>query len=97
MKIGIGQQRLIGGKANKNGVLVNAFYYGGLSIGLLKPYYVNVLDPADGVTVKTIKYGESIEYNQAFLDRDNRRRRIWERLGRSVCSTRCTCQDRAPF
>jgi len=70
VKIGIGQQRLIGGKANKNGVLVNAFYYGGLSIGLLKPYYVNAIDPVDGVTVRTIKYGESVEYNQAFLDRD---------------------------
>ncbi|SKA40127.1 hypothetical protein SAMN04488128_105125 [Chitinophaga eiseniae] len=41
-KLGIGQRYLIGGKANKNGVEVDAIYYGGLTLGLLKPYYVNV-------------------------------------------------------
>ncbi len=41
-KIGIGQQHLIGGKANKNGVAVSYLYAGGLSIGMLKPYYVDV-------------------------------------------------------
>lgn len=43
-KLGIGQRYLIGGKANKNGVEVDAIYYGGLSVGLLKPYYLNVED-----------------------------------------------------
>ena len=71
VKIGIGQQRLIGGKANKNGVMVNGFYYGGLSMGLLKPYYLNVIDPSDGVSVVQIKYGESVLYNQAFTDRNS--------------------------
>lgn len=67
-KLGIGQQRLIGGKGNKNGVLVNAVYYGGLSIGLLKPYYLNVVDPNTGNAVQ-VKYGESALYDQAFTDR----------------------------
>lgn len=40
-KIGYGQQRLIGGKANKNGVAVSSIFAGGLSAGLLKPYYVD--------------------------------------------------------
>lgn len=41
LKFGYGQQRLIGGKANKNGVSVSAIYAGGLAIGILKPYYVD--------------------------------------------------------
>jgi len=41
-KLGIGQQRLIGGKANKNGVNVSAIYAGGFSLGLLKPYYIDI-------------------------------------------------------
>lgn len=43
-KAGYGQQYLIGGKSNKNGVSVSALWVGGLSIGLLKPYYVDAVD-----------------------------------------------------
>src|SRR5215831_17458487 len=50
IKAGIGQQYLIGGKGNKNGVAVSAIYGGGLSLGYLKPYYVNVQDPSTGTT-----------------------------------------------
>ena len=42
LKFGIGQQRIIGGKGNKNGVAVMAIYAGGISAGLQKPYMVNV-------------------------------------------------------
>lgn len=42
-KLGVAQQLRIGGKANKNGVAVSAIYGGGLSIGLEKPYLVNVV------------------------------------------------------
>ena len=41
-KLAVGQQHLIGGKGNKNGVAVTALYTGGISLGLLKPYYVDV-------------------------------------------------------
>lgn len=41
-KIGFGQQRIIGGKANKNGVAVAAIYAGGFSLGMLKPYLIEV-------------------------------------------------------
>lgn len=44
VKLGVGQQRIIGGKGNKNGVAVMAVYAGGLSIGLEKPYFVDVQD-----------------------------------------------------
>lgn len=42
LKLGIAQQRVIGGKGNKNGVAVSATYGGGLTLGLVKPYYVEV-------------------------------------------------------
>jgi hypothetical protein len=41
-KLGIGEQRIIGGKANKNGVNVSAIYAGGISLGLLKPYFIDI-------------------------------------------------------
>ncbi len=44
VKLGYGQQRLIGGKANKNGTAVSAIVAGGLSAGLVKPYYVDAND-----------------------------------------------------
>lgn len=43
LKFGIGQQRIIGGKGNKNGVAVMAIYAGGVSAGLEKPYMINVV------------------------------------------------------
>lgn len=43
LKMGMGQQRIIGGKGNKNGVAVMATYAGGLSLGFQKPYYVDVV------------------------------------------------------
>ncbi len=54
-KLGFGQQRLIGGKGNKNGIAVTGIYGGGLSLGLLKPYYVNIQDPLNGKE-RNIKY-----------------------------------------
>lgn len=43
-KLGIGQQYLLGQKGNKNGVAVLAVVQGGLSVGMLKPYYVDAMD-----------------------------------------------------
>jgi len=44
VKLGVGQQRIIGGKGNKNGVGVMAVYAGGFTLGLQKPYFVDVID-----------------------------------------------------
>ncbi|MCG7858476.1 hypothetical protein [Flavihumibacter sp.] len=44
LKGGYGQQYLIGGKSNKNGVAVTALWAGGVSLGFEKPYYVDVED-----------------------------------------------------
>jgi hypothetical protein len=53
--LGFGQQYILGQKGNKNGVAVTAVYNAGLSIGLLRPYYINADDPVTGES-KTIKY-----------------------------------------
>ena len=45
-KLGIGQQRLIGTKANKNGITVSGLGAGGFSLGLLKPYYYEAVTSA---------------------------------------------------
>ena len=43
-KIGFGQQYILGQKGNKNGVAVIAMLNGGISAGLLKPYYLHIKD-----------------------------------------------------
>jgi hypothetical protein len=53
--LGFGQQYILGQKGNKNGVAVSAVYNAGISIGLLRPYYINVDDPGTGES-RTIKY-----------------------------------------
>jgi len=57
VNLGFGQQYLLGQKGNKNGVAVSAIYNGGLALGLLRPYYIEVQDPLSGN--KTIKYSVS--------------------------------------
>lgn len=54
--LAFGQQQMLGQKGNKNGVAVSLVYNGGLAVGLLRPYYVEVLD-ANGNN-KTIKYSD---------------------------------------
>jgi hypothetical protein len=61
IKIGIQQQILFGNKSNKNGVSVTGNYGGGISAGLLRPYYVQL-----GSTGDYIKY-ESSDSSE-FLD-----------------------------
>jgi hypothetical protein len=55
--LGFGQQHILGQKGNKNGVAVSAIYNGGLAIGLLRPYYLEVDDPVAGN--RTIKYSQA--------------------------------------
>jgi hypothetical protein len=63
LKLGFGQQYLTGQKGNKNGVAVTVVYHGGLSLGLLRPYY---LDVNDSTGDRQIKY--SIKDSALFLD-----------------------------
>ncbi len=54
LKLGVQQQILFGNKSNKNGVAVTGNFGGGLSLGLLRPYYVEI-NATDG-SRRTIKY-----------------------------------------
>lgn len=56
LKLGFGQQHLIGGKGTKNGVAVSAIYGGGITAGYLKPYYLSVVDSVNDVI--DIKYDD---------------------------------------
>ena len=62
-KLGFGQQFLLGQKGNKNGVAVTANYHGGLSLGLLRPYYLEI---EEGNGTRQIKY--SPQDSSKFLD-----------------------------
>ena len=53
VKLGVQQQILLGNKLNKNGVAITGNYGGGLSVALLRPYYVQV---QNGNGVDYIKY-----------------------------------------
>jgi hypothetical protein len=51
-KLAIGEQRLIGGKGNRNGVAVTAIYTGGVTIGMLKPYFLDIQNQITGATYR---------------------------------------------
>jgi hypothetical protein len=65
LKAGLGQQKLIGGKGNKNGVAVSAIYGGGITAGMLKPYYLEIQNPSNGAR-QSIRYTPANE--NLFLD-----------------------------
>ena len=68
VKLGVQQQFLLGNKSNKNGVSVTANVGGGLSLGLLRPYEIQVTD-ANGQR-RYIKYDspDSAYFINAFGD-----------------------------
>ncbi|MEO7393604.1 MAG: hypothetical protein ABIU11_01600 [Chitinophagaceae bacterium] len=55
LTLSFGQQLILGQKGNKNGVAVSAIYNGGLALGLLRPYYLEVDDQSAGEN-RVIKY-----------------------------------------
>jgi len=61
LKLGFGQQVMVGNKGNKNGVAVSAIYGGGISAGLLKPYYLEVRDASTG-RPKDVRYSDTTEH-----------------------------------
>ena len=68
LKLGIGQNYLLGGKGNRNGVAVSAVYNGGVSVGMLKPYYLDVIDPLNQNQL-TIRYmGDKSRNDSLFVD-----------------------------
>lgn len=63
LNLGFGKQKLIGNKGTTNGIAVSAVYGAGISLGLLKPYYVQVPDSISNI--KDIKLSDD---SIAFLD-----------------------------
>lgn len=67
----IGMKRLIAEKADKSGVELSLKYMGGISLGILKPYYLDIAYSADDIYYD---YVVSESYSQAgpiFLNKDN--------------------------
>lgn len=65
-KVGFGNRKMIAGKPEQGTVSIHWVYLGGLSIGLLKPYYIDV---SNGFETKSIAYSDStkdqfINYSQ---------------------------------
>jgi hypothetical protein len=66
LKFGFGQQYILGQKGNKNGVAVIGSLSGGLDLGFVKPYFLQVVDSTGR--------GVTISYDQDtlnFLDRSS--------------------------
>lgn len=55
---GYGMLRVIGNKGNKNGIEISAMGIGGLSLGLLKPYYYDKQDPTGNIR-KRVKFEDT--------------------------------------
>jgi hypothetical protein len=66
LKLGAGQQVLLGGKGNKNGVAISAVLVGGFSAGLIRPYYMELV--TDSGSVKK-KFSE--EDRELFMNPEN--------------------------
>lgn len=61
--LGFGQQYILGQKGNKNGVAVSAVYNAGLSVGLLRPYYVD----AQNLSNENVSIKYSVQDSALFL------------------------------
>lgn len=68
VRVAMGSMRTLADKAEKNGVRVSLSYMGGISLGLLKPYYLNIAyqiesnDPRyDQYEVRSQKYSDDKE------------------------------------
>jgi hypothetical protein len=70
-KLGYGGTQEMTGKLDRKSVIINWVYAGGLSLGMLKPYYLDLLVPEGNVYVRKFqKYSE--ENKESFLDLNNR-------------------------
>ena len=68
IRAGIGEKRYFSEKAMRKGVAVGINYEGGISLGLLKPYYLNLsrVEPSGSQKIVAEKYSE--ENQDVFLD-----------------------------
>ena len=64
---GIGRQRTLYSKAEKNGIEIRLVYSGGLSLGILRPVFLNILEPTTN-TGEFIVVTEQYDPNEHFTD-----------------------------
>lgn len=72
LKLGYGRRKLIAGKPETGTISVHWVYLGGLSVGLLKPYYLEAYVPVDQFGTlgqESIKYSDSTK--GPFLSKQN--------------------------
>ena len=60
LKLGYGFRKMIAGKPDPGTVSIHWVYAGGLSIGMLKPYYLDAV--VENGRLKAIKYDDAPEY-----------------------------------
>jgi hypothetical protein len=72
LRVGYGKQRVLFSKAEKGGVEVRLNYTGGLSLGLAKPVYLNILYPTEfdrEYIVVVEKYDPNLHYTDNIYGR----------------------------
>lgn len=62
----IGQKYLLAERARRNGIMINYFYSGGVSLGILKPYYLRVCANINCSELEVVTYDPNGE--NFFLD-----------------------------
>ena len=70
IRVAYGFKRTIADKANRNGVRLSAVFFGGISLGLLKPYYLNLLQNTDGSAPQIKPERYSLANADRFLNKD---------------------------
>jgi len=63
LKIGYGNRKMIAGKPDPGTVSIHWFYSGGLALGMMKPYYIDIYDGS------SIKYTDSTK--EKFLNKND--------------------------
>lgn len=69
LKLGYGFRKMIAGKPEVGNVSVHWLYMGGISLGLLKPYYIDYADVSNGYVEKSITYTDSTK--EQFISQPN--------------------------
>ena len=71
INLSYGIKRTIADKASRNGVRVSFIFFGGFSLGLLKPYYLELLQPTDGGIPQSKPERYSTANADRFLSKDS--------------------------
>lgn len=70
IRVAYGFKRTIADKADRNGVRLSAVFFGGFSLGLLKPYYLNIVQGGDSLAPQVVPERYSEATASRFLDRN---------------------------